>query len=39
MHSFISIKLVETLGLIPTRKSSLLNVILPDGKIVMYKEL
>jgi len=33
-HSFISIKVVESLGLVPTRKSSLLYVILPDGKTV-----
>ena len=38
-YSFIFIKLVETLGLIPTRKSSLLTVILPDGKIVTCEEL
>ena len=38
-HSFISIKLVETLGLIPTRKSSLLSVTLPDGKTMTCDEL
>jgi len=38
-HSFISIKLVETLGLIPTRKSSLLSVTLPDEKIMTCEEL
>jgi len=34
-HSIISIKLVETLGLNPTQKSSLLSVILPDRKTMM----
>ena len=38
-HSFISVKLVETLGLIPTRKSSLLSVTLPNGKTVSCEEL
>jgi len=38
-HSFISVKLVETLGLVPICKSSLLSVILPDGKTVRYEEL
>ena len=38
-HSFIYVKLVESLGLVPTRKSSLLFVILPNGKIVTYEEL
>ena len=38
-HSFISIKLVETLGLVPTCKSSLLFVIVQGGKIVRCKEL
>ena len=38
-HSFIFIKSVETLGLIPTRKSSLLSVILLDGKTVKCEEL
>ena len=33
-HSFISIKLVGTLGLHSTRQSSLLSVMLPDGKTV-----
>jgi len=33
--SFIYVKLVETLGLVLTHKSSLLSMILPDGKIVM----
>jgi len=31
--------LVETLGLVPTHKPSLLSVILPDGKTVMGEEL
>jgi len=30
-HSFISVRLVEALGLTPTRRSSLLSVTLPDG--------
>jgi len=38
-HSFISIKLVKTLGLNPTQKSSLLSVVLPDGKAVSCEEL
>ena len=38
-HSFISVMLVEILGLIPTRKSSLLYVTLHDGKTVACKEL
>jgi len=38
-HSFISIKLVETLGLHPTRKSLLLSVMLPNGKTVSCEEL
>ena len=38
-HSFISIKLVETLELVPTYKFSLLYVILLDGKVVMCEEL
>jgi len=39
MHSFISVKLVETLGLHPTRQPSLLSVMLPDGKTVLCEEL
>ena len=39
IYSFISVKLVETLGLVPTRKFSLLSVILPDRKTVKYEEL
>jgi len=39
MHSFISVKLVETFGLNPTQKSSLLSLVLPDGKAVSYEEL
>jgi len=39
MHTFISIKLVKTLGLHPTRKSSLLSVMLPDGKTMPCEEL
>ena len=39
MHSFISAKLVETLRLVLTRKSSLLSVILPDGNVVRCEEL
>jgi len=38
-HFFISIKLVEMLGLVPTRKSSLLSVILSNGKTVTCEEL
>jgi len=38
-HSFISIRLVETLGLTPTRRSSLLSVTLPGGKTVSCEEL
>jgi len=38
-HSFISVKLIETLGLIPTCKSSLPSVIIPDGKTVISEEL
>jgi len=38
-HSFISVKLVESLGLAPTHKSSLLSVILPDAKTVTCEEL
>jgi len=38
-HSFISIRLVEALWLIPTRRSSLLSVTLPDGKTVSCEEL
>ena len=37
-HSFISVQLVETLGLVPTHKSSLLSMILPDGKTVRCEE-
>jgi len=33
-HSFISVKLVETLGLNPMQKCSLLSVVLPGGKAV-----
>jgi len=32
-HSFVSIRLVETLELVPTRQSSLLFVILLEGKV------
>jgi len=39
MHSFISVKLVKTLGLLLTCKSPLLFVILPDGKNVKCDEL
>jgi len=39
MHSFIFVKLVETLGLVPTHKPSLLSVILPNGKTVRCEEL
>jgi len=38
-HSFISVKLAESVGLIPTHKSSLLPVILPDGKTVTCEDL
>jgi len=37
-HSFISVRLVETLRLTPTRRSSLLSVTLPDGKTVSCEE-
>jgi len=39
MHSFISVRLVKTLGLVRTRKPHLLSVILPNGKIVKCNEL
>jgi len=39
MYSFIFVKLVESLGLVPTRKSSLLCVILSDGKTMTCEEL
>ena len=39
MHSFISIRLVEMLGLTPTHKSSSLCVTLPNGKTASYKVL
>jgi len=39
IHSFISVKLVETLGLISIHKSSLLSVILPDRKTFTCEEL
>ena len=39
MHCFISVKLVETLGLHPTRQSSLLFVMFLDGKTVSCVEL
>ena len=38
-HSFIFAKLVETLGLVPTRTPPLLSMILPDGKTVKCEEL
>ena len=38
-HSFISIRMVETLELIPTHKSSWPSVTLPDGKAVTCEEL
>jgi len=38
-HSFISVKLVETLELHPTRKSSLLSLMLPDAKTMSCEEL
>ena len=38
-HSFISVRLVEKLGLTPTRRSSLLSMTLPDGKTVSCEEL
>jgi len=38
-HSFICVRLVETLGLTLTRRSSLLSMALPDGKIVTCEEL
>ena len=34
MHSFISVKLVEALGQVPTSRHSLLLMALPYGKIV-----
>ena len=39
VHSFISARLVPMLGLIPTHKSLLLSVALPDGKTVSCEEL
>jgi len=38
-HSFISVKLVETLRLVPTCKPPQLSVILPNRKTVKCKEL
>ena len=38
-HSFISVKLVETLGLVPTHIPTLLFVTLHDGKTVKCDEL
>jgi len=38
-NSFTFVKRVETLGLVSTRKSSLLSMILPDGKTVRCEEL
>ena len=38
-HSFISVKLVETLELNLPQKSSLLSVVLPDRKAVLCEEL
>ena len=38
-HSFIFVKLVESLGLASTNKFSLLSLILPNGKTVMYEDL
>ena len=38
-HSFISVKLVETLGLIPTHRSLWLSVTLADGMTVTCDEL
>ena len=38
-HYFISVKLVETLGLVLTRKFSLLSVIHLDGKTLRCDEL
>jgi len=32
-HSFISVKLVQILGLVPTRKPSLLSMILSDRRL------
>jgi len=37
-YSFMSVKLVETLGLLPTRRPPLLSVTLPDEKIVKCDE-
>jgi len=39
MHSFISTKSVEALGLNPASKHSLLPIALPDRKTVRYDEL
>ena len=39
MQFFISVKLLESLRLVPTHKSSLLFVILPDGKTMTCEEL
>ena len=38
-HCFISVKLIEMLELVPTRKSLLLSTILPDRLVVMCEEL
>ena len=39
IHSFIYVKLVETLGLVPTHIPPLLSVFLPGGKTVKCEEL
>ena len=38
-HSFISVKLVEILGLVPTSKPHLLSVTLPNRKTLKFDEL
>jgi len=39
MHSFIFVKLGETLGLVPTSGHPLLSMALPDGRTVWCDEL
>ena len=38
-HSFIFVELVDKLGLVSTHKSSLLSIILPNGKTIKCEEL
>ena len=38
-HSFISMKLLDTLGLVPTHRPTLVSVTFPDRNIMKYDEL